>query len=110
MNPKRLVYGTGAAVVVAGGLAWPGSVAFAQVITPQQARERALAAVPGTVLEVELERKRGLVAYEVEVLRNDGSVVEVLVDASTPAPTVLATAVDGDDGPFDNDGRFDDND
>jgi len=38
-------------------------------------------AVPGTVKEIDLERKRGRWIYEVDVLANDGRKVEIKIDA-----------------------------
>lgn len=38
---------------------------------------------PGQVIEVELERKDGRHVYEIEVLRPDGSVLELYYDART---------------------------
>jgi uncharacterized membrane protein YkoI len=40
-------------------------------------------AVPGDVIEVELERERGHWIYELKVITTDGRVLEVLVDAQT---------------------------
>lgn len=37
--------------------------------------------VPGTVLEVELEERKGRYVYELEILTPDGLLVEVKVDA-----------------------------
>ena len=100
MNPKRLIKGTGAAVLVAAGLQ-AGGVAHAQALTPAQAGAAARNHVVAQfgngavyVLEVDLEREWGRVAYEVEVRRADGREVEVLVDAANGA--VLATEVDDD--------------
>lgn len=45
--------------------------------------ERALARVPGRVLEAELERKRGLWVYELKILDVGGRLFEVYLDAST---------------------------
>lgn len=39
------------------------------------------AAVPGTVLEVELKQRKGRYIYEIEILTADGLLVEVKVDA-----------------------------
>lgn len=39
------------------------------------------AVVPGTVLEVELEERKGRYVYELEILTPDGLLVEVKVDA-----------------------------
>jgi hypothetical protein len=101
MNPRGFIYGTGAAVLVAGGL--QAGVVFAQGVTPDQARAAALAHLGGgTVLEVELENERGRTAYEVEVRQANGQVVEVQVDSTSGA--VLGSDVDDNDGP----GRDDD--
>lgn len=40
-------------------------------------------AVPGEVLQVEFENENGLYAYEFKVLRPDGRVQEVEIDAAT---------------------------
>ena len=40
-------------------------------------------AVPGDVIEVELERKRGALVYEIKVLTDTGRVREVKIDART---------------------------
>jgi uncharacterized membrane protein YkoI len=66
-------------------------------ITAEQARNAALGAVPGTVLEQELEDEAGRVAWEVKILpQGGGPAREVVVDASTGA--VLSNAVDDDAG------------
>ncbi|MGH2350266.1 MAG: PepSY domain-containing protein [Chloroflexota bacterium] len=117
MNVKRLAIIAGAALVVGGFLV--GGAAFAQgqpqeqppaAVTPDQARAAALAAVTGTVLDVELEDEGGRAAYEVVIRPRDGGrVVEVLVDGSTGA--VLTTEADDDDGPSADIGDlFDDDD
>jgi uncharacterized membrane protein YkoI len=149
MSPDRLVYGAGAAILVAAGLVVAG-LAFAQgqsaapaaldqaavgseqavvleevaapeeaalvtaaqasaqqqtpapaqaqppvSITADQARGAALGAVPGTVLEQELEDEAGRVAWEVKILPQAGGPArEVVVDASTGA--VLSNLVDDD--------------
>jgi uncharacterized membrane protein YkoI len=38
---------------------------------------------PGQVLKVELEREHGLWTYEVKVLRTDGQLIKLLLDART---------------------------
>jgi uncharacterized membrane protein YkoI len=64
-------------------------------ITADQARGAALGAVPGTVLEQELDDEAGRAAWEVKVLPQAGGPArEVVVDASTGA--VLSNAVDDD--------------
>lgn len=45
----------------------------------------ALHAVPGEVLEVELEREHGRLVYEIDILAHDGRVRTVILDASTGA-------------------------
>jgi len=51
------------------------------------------AAIPGDVVEVELEREQGAWVYELKVIAPDGRLLEVLVDAATA--TLLAD--EGDD-------------
>jgi uncharacterized membrane protein YkoI len=41
--------------------------------------------VPGEMLEVEFESEKGLYKYEIKILRPDGKVQEVEVDARTGA-------------------------
>jgi uncharacterized membrane protein YkoI len=45
----------------------------------------ALRAVPGEVLEVELEREHGRLVYEIEILARDGRVRKVILAARTGA-------------------------
>lgn len=45
----------------------------------------ALRAVPGEVLEVELEREHGRLVYEIEILAQSGRVRKVIFDARTGA-------------------------
>ena len=45
----------------------------------------ALRAVPGEVLEVELEREHGYLVYEIELLAHNGRVRKVTLDARTGA-------------------------
>ena len=46
---------------------------------------RALARIPGRILEAELERKRGRWVYELKILDDRGRLFEVYLDASTGA-------------------------
>jgi hypothetical protein len=65
-------------------------------VTPQQAEQAALAAVPGIVAGTELGNENGFVVYRVEITGTDGTVTEVWVDAGNRA--VLAQeASDGHD-------------
>jgi uncharacterized membrane protein YkoI len=54
-------------------------------VTIDQAIKTASEAVPGTVVEAELEKKHGKTIWEVEVLGADGNVTEVHIDAATGA-------------------------
>ena len=54
-------------------------------VTIDQAIKTASEAVPGTVVEAELEKKHGKTVWEVEVLGADGNVTEVHIDAATGA-------------------------
>jgi len=43
--------------------------------------KQASAHYPGNVLEVELEEKNGEIVYEIELLGDDGVIMEMLIDA-----------------------------
>ncbi len=45
----------------------------------------ALRAVPGEILEIELEREHGRLVYEIELLARNGRVRKVILDARTGA-------------------------
>jgi uncharacterized membrane protein YkoI len=51
-------------------------------VTAEQAIKTAMEKVPGTVVEVELEKKHGKTVWEVEILGADGKVTEVHIDAA----------------------------
>jgi uncharacterized membrane protein YkoI len=51
-------------------------------VTAEQAIKTAMEKVPGTVVEVELEKKHGNTVWEVEILGADGKVTEVHIDAA----------------------------
>lgn len=57
-------------------------------IDQKAAEEAALAAVPGTVKNVQLENENGFVVYGVEVQASDGTITDVKVDAGDG--TILA--------------------
>jgi uncharacterized membrane protein YkoI len=61
-------------------------------ITPDQAVQKALDAVPGTVLKTGLENENGFLVYSVEVVSADKTIMEVKVDAGSGK--VLATERD----------------
>lgn len=86
MNTKTLTAGAligllGAAslmtTVSAHGLSAQASLSEAQVI------EIALAEMPGTVSETELERDDGQLIYEIEILTADGVEMEIEISAET---------------------------
>lgn len=66
----------------------------AATITPDQAKQAALAAVPGTAGEVELDNENGSVVYSVEITAN-GTTTDVTVDAGNGK--VLAQETENDD-------------
>ncbi len=68
-------------------------------LTPQQAEDAALAAVPGTVTETDLDNENGWVVFSVEVNGSDGTVTEVVIDAGSGA--VLAQQAQGAGDPAD---------
>ena len=52
-------------------------------LTPAQAVQKALAAVPGRLLKTGLENENGFLVYGVEVVTADKGIVEVKVDAGS---------------------------
>ena len=64
-------------------------------ISPEQAKQAAVAAVPGTAGKVELENENGNVVYGVEVTAN-GATIDVKVDAGNAS--VLAQETDQKEG------------
>lgn len=86
MNTKLIAGGALTGLVLAGGLAGmvsAQSVADATGLTEEQVIEIALIEVPGEVTEVELESRRGAQFYEVDILSEDGTEVEVKIAAET---------------------------
>ena len=59
------------------------ALAALATVTPSQAEQAALATVPGTVAETDLDSENGFVVYSVEVNGTDGTVTEVTVDAGS---------------------------
>jgi uncharacterized membrane protein YkoI len=55
----------------------------ANLITPEQASEKALAAKPGTVTDIDLDRKWKNYYYEVEIVDANAIEWEVDIDATT---------------------------
>ncbi len=54
-----------------------------KILPLQEILQRIEQDLPGQILELELERKRGLVIYEIELLDEQGTVWELKVDAAT---------------------------
>ncbi|OAD39412.1 hypothetical protein LPB72_21595 [Hydrogenophaga crassostreae] len=59
------------------------AVQAGEVMPLEQVLERVARDQPGQVLKIELEREDGLWIYEVKVLRADGQLVKLLLDART---------------------------
>lgn len=70
-------------------------------ITKDEASEKALEQVPGTVTEVELDDENGLVVYDVEINAEDGTQQSVEVDAKT-GKIVNVELEDDDDNKVEN--------
>ena len=68
-------------------------------ISLEEARQTALARVPGTVIESELDKEKGKVVYEFEIRDKDKKTFDVLVDAKTGE----IVGVEADDDDNDND-------
>jgi uncharacterized membrane protein YkoI len=65
-------------------------------VSAAEARSAALAAVPGTAGQIELDNENGNVVYSVEITQADGSTIDVKVDAGN-AKVLHQEADDGDD-------------
>ncbi len=61
-------------------------------VTEEQARQAATGSVPGTVNTIELDDEGGFVVWEVDITKDDGTTVEVLVDAGDAS--ILAQETD----------------
>lgn len=113
MRRSALIVAVAAVVLIVGGvtaaIALSGDDLPDVPVTQDEAVAAATAAVPGDVVEVELERENGIVGYEVEIRTSDGSVFEVNVDPETGE--VLGQGLDDDvPGEPDDDGPDDDDD
>jgi uncharacterized membrane protein YkoI len=86
MNTKLIAGSALTGLIVAGGITGmvsAQSVADATSLTEEQVIEIALMEVPGNVTEIELEEDHGQAVYEVEILTDDGTEMEVKVAAGT---------------------------
>jgi uncharacterized membrane protein YkoI len=66
-------------------------------ISPEQARDAALRAVPGTAKDPKLENENGNVVYEVLVTDSKGAVTDVKVDAGNGSVLAKEAEEAGDD-------------
>lgn len=71
----------GAAETDASDAAESAALEALATVMPDEAEAAALAAVPGTAAQPELENEDGSVVYGVEVTQADGTVIDVKVDA-----------------------------
>jgi len=72
------------------------------VISLEAARQTALARVPGTVIESELDKEKGKVVYEFEIRDKDDKTFDVLVDAVTGEIVGVEAEDEEDDDTEDN--------
>ena len=72
-------------------------------ITPEEARKTALAKVPGTIVEEELEKEKGVIVYSIEIRRADKKVFDVEVNAQTGAIVRIEEEDDDDEDGDDTD-------
>jgi len=68
----------------------------------EEARQTALARVPGTVTESELDKEKGKVVYEFEIRDKDNKTFDVLVDATTGEIVGVEAEDEEDDDTEDN--------
>ena len=72
-------------------------------VSPAQAEQAAVAAVPGSVSETQLDVENGFVVYSLEINGADGTVTEVVVDAGNA--TVLTQQAQDAGDPADQPGQ-----
>ncbi|MHA7965291.1 PepSY domain-containing protein [Paenibacillus sp. CAU 1782] len=95
---KGWIIGLGLVVALGGTSAVVAAETAGSYIGKTKAKEIALKEVPGTVTDIELERKRDVVYYEVDIDRRDSyQEADVHVDAYTGK--VLRVVNDDDDAP-----------
>ncbi len=86
MNTNLIKLGALTGLIAAGGVATMVSaqtVAEQTGLTEAEVIEIALTEVPGEVTEVEMEERRGNSYFEVEILAEDGTEMEVKIAADT---------------------------
>ena len=92
---------TGAILLGAGVSYSANRAATGAAISAKQAVDIALAAVPGRVYELELEKEDGIMVWEVELLSaKDNKEYEVLIDATSGE--VINMELEDDDWAFFN--------
>lgn len=95
-NKKSWMLGVGLVVALAGTSAVVAAEAATAYIGKEKAKQIALKEAPGKVTDIDLERKRSVVYYEVEIDRQDsGREVDVHVEAVSGK--VLKVEDDDDD-------------
>ena len=97
MNTKMIALGSLSGLALAGGIAGmvsAQSAADATALTEEQVIEIALTEVAGEVDEVELEERRGVAFYEVELVGEDGIEYELRIAADTGE--ILKVKADGE--------------
>ncbi|MGO4375232.1 PepSY domain-containing protein [Paenibacillus sp. 2TAB19] len=98
MNRKIWMIGLGLIVALGGASAAVAAEGATSYIGKTKAKQIVLNAAPGTVTDIELERERNTVYYEVDIDRKDTfQEVDVHVDAATGK--VLKVKNDDDDAP-----------
>lgn len=60
-----------------------GAITAHEAIPPMQAHRHARDAAPGEILRIRLCREEGILLYQVTVLKRDGHVARVTIDASS---------------------------
>ena len=54
-----------------------------EILSLQEILERSKGFIQGQILEVELEREHGKLIYEIEIINDQNSIIELLFDAKT---------------------------
>jgi uncharacterized membrane protein YkoI len=96
MKKKGWIIGLGLVVALGGTSAVVAAEATSSYIGKNKAKQIALQAVPGTVTDIELERERGTVYYEVDIDRKD-TLQEADVHVEALTGKVLKVKNDDDD-------------
>lgn len=97
-------------VIAVAGAITTSALAIAQnnntiqaAVTLDQASSLALSAVPGSIVEAELEDENGKIVWELEVVDAKNQTVEIVIDATSGV--ILSQDIDLDDNDNDDDGE-----